>query len=209
MLIISLLGLIASSITCLYLGRLLGTYASILMIVYYTISTLSSIVLSYGIIMNDSTLILQLGTLSSILGMNIELGIDSTSILVVSIIVLVSANVNIYSIYYMSSDAYYIRFIGLLSSFASFMVILVVSNNLITLFICWELIGIFSYLLISYWSDRYLAIISSYKALAMNKVGDYCFILAIVLLLSILYSTELGIINTLYSLRYWCNEYLN
>ena len=46
------------------------------------------------------------------------------------------------------------------------------SNNLIVLFFCWELVGLCSYLLISFWKERQQSVKCSFKAILYNKVGD-------------------------------------
>ena len=46
------------------------------------------------------------------------------------------------------------------------------SNNLIILFFCWELVGLCSYLLISFWKERQHSLKCSFKAILYNKVGD-------------------------------------
>lgn len=198
MLTIALFGPIASAVICLYLGRYLGAYAARLMLLFYITSAISAITLAYYVVTNQTTILIPVFKLSTILGTSFEIGVSSLDSVLLAVILLVSTTVNTYSIYYMDTDAYYIRFIGLMCAFASYMCILVVSTNILTLFICWELIGIFSYLLISYWSDRYIAIIASFKAIAMNKVGDYGYTLGLILLIIQLDSTELSIINNMY-----------
>ena len=53
------------------------------------------------------------------------------------------------------------------------------SNNLILLFFGWELVGLCSYLLISFWKERQQSVKSSFKALVYNKVGDIILLLAL------------------------------
>ena len=53
------------------------------------------------------------------------------------------------------------------------------SNNLILLFFGWELVGLCSYLLISFWKERQQSVKSSFKALLYNKLGDIILLLAV------------------------------
>ena len=53
------------------------------------------------------------------------------------------------------------------------------SNNLILLFFGWELVGLCSYLLISFWKERQQSVKSSFKALVYNKFGDLILLLAL------------------------------
>ena len=53
------------------------------------------------------------------------------------------------------------------------------SNNLIVLFFGWEVVGLCSYLLISFWKERQQSVKSSFKALLYNKLGDIILLLAV------------------------------
>ena len=53
------------------------------------------------------------------------------------------------------------------------------TNNLILVFFGWELVGLCSYLLISFWKERQQSVKSSFKALLYNKVGDIILLLAV------------------------------
>ena len=53
------------------------------------------------------------------------------------------------------------------------------SNNLILLFFGWEVVGLCSYLLISFWKERQQSVKSSFKALLYNKLGDIILLLAV------------------------------
>ena len=53
------------------------------------------------------------------------------------------------------------------------------TNNLILVFFGWELVGLCSYLLISFWKEKQESVKSSFKALLYNKVGDIILLLAI------------------------------
>ena len=53
------------------------------------------------------------------------------------------------------------------------------SNNLIVLFFCWELVGLCSYLLISFWKEGQQSVKSSFKAILYNKVGDISLLLTV------------------------------
>ena len=53
------------------------------------------------------------------------------------------------------------------------------SNNLIVLFLGWEVVGLCSYLLISFWKEKQESVKSSFKALLYNKLGDIILLLAV------------------------------
>jgi len=79
-------------------------------------------------------------------------------------------------------------FLGYLSLFTFFMLLLVCSGNLFIFFVSWEGVGICSYLLINFWNSRVLASQSAIKALLVNKISDL-FLLIGILLLVFLYNT--------------------
>ena len=105
--------------------------------------------------------------------------IDSLTSIMLILITTVGVLVLIYSDNYMSHDQGYLRFFAYLSLFTTSMLALVISANLIQIYICWELIGLCSYLLIGFWFTRPLAAIACQKAFVTNRVGDFGLLLGI------------------------------
>ena len=91
----------------------------------------------------------------------------------------VSCLVHWYSIAYMDGDPHQGRFMGYLSLFTGFMLILVTADNFIVMFLGWEGIGLASFLLISFWYTRIRAGQAALKAMIVNRVGDLGLVLAI------------------------------
>lgn len=83
---------------------------------------------------------------------------------------------------YMREDANFTRFFCFLSLFAAAMLGLVVSNNLLLLFMCWELVGLCSYLLIGFWFHKPSAAEACKKAFVTTRIGDIGFFIGILLL---------------------------
>jgi len=81
---------------------------------------------------------------------NFEFGVDSVSGIMVLTITIISFLVHVYSISYMKNDPHVVRFFGLLALFTFFMIMLVISTDLVMLYIGWEGVGLSSYLLISF-----------------------------------------------------------
>ena len=106
----------------------------------------------------------------------------------------VSIIVHIYSIYYMGDDPHLNRFLFKLSIFTLFMIILVVSHDLIILFLGWEGVGICSYLLISFWNSRIMALKGAFKAIFYNKIGDIFYLLGVGLIINNKGSTSILLI---------------
>ena len=90
----------------------------------------------------------------------------------------------IYSVGYMAHDENFTRFFCFLSLFAGAMLGVVVANNLVLLFMCWELVGLTSYLLIGFWYHKPAAAAAAKKAFITTRTGDLAFLVGIVWLYS-------------------------
>jgi len=86
----------------------------------------------------------------------------------------------IYSTGYMAHDENFTRFFCFLSLFAGAMLGVVIANSLLLLFMCWELVGLTSYLLIGFWYFKPSAAAAAKKAFLTTRVGDVFFLLGIV-----------------------------
>jgi NADH-ubiquinone oxidoreductase chain 5 len=84
----------------------------------------------------------------------------------------VSALVHLYSIEYLNGDPFQARFMGYLSLFTGFMLVLVSADNFLVMFFGWEGIGLASFLLIGFWYTRIQAGKSAIKAMLINRIGD-------------------------------------
>ncbi|MDD5686519.1 MAG: NADH-quinone oxidoreductase subunit L [Elusimicrobia bacterium] len=113
-----------------------------------------------------------------------ELGIivDGLSVIMITMVTFISFLIQIYSMGYMEDDLRYMRFFSYLSLFTASMLGLVLSNNFIQLFICWELVGLCSYLLIGFWFEKKSAALAGNKAFITTKIGDFGFYIGIFLL---------------------------
>ncbi|MEA5508842.1 NAD(P)H-quinone oxidoreductase subunit 5 [Crocosphaera sp. UHCC 0190] len=106
---------------------------------------------------------------------HLEMGytLDHLSALMCVIVTTVALLVMVYTDGYMAHDAGYVRFYAYLSIFSSSMLGLVISPNLVQVYIFWELVGMCSYLLIGFWFDRKAAADACQKAFVTNRVGDF------------------------------------
>ena len=86
----------------------------------------------------------------------------------------------IFSTGYMKEDANYKQFFCFLSLFAAAMLGLLVANSLLLLFVCWELVGLASYLLIGFWFHKPAAAAAAKKALITTRIGDLGFLIGMV-----------------------------
>ncbi len=108
-----------------------------------------------------------------------SLRFDQLTAVMVFVVSVVSAMVHVYSIGYMHQDPSIPRFMGYLSLFTFFMLMLVSADNLLQLFFGWEGVGLCSYFLIGFWYDRPAANAAAIKAFIVNRVGDFGFALGI------------------------------
>ena len=106
------------------------------------------------------------------------------------VVLFISFVVNIYSIGYMKHEEDFKRFFSYIALFTFSMILLVMSNNLIQLFIGWEGVGLVSYLLIGFFYKKSSAIKANLKAFLVNRIGDMFFILGIVMIYSLLDSFD-------------------
>jgi len=105
--------------------------------------------------------------------------IDPLTSVMLAIVTTVAFLVMVYTDGYMSHDPGYVRFYSYLSLFSSSMLGLVVSPNLLQVYVFWELVGMCSYLLIGFWYDRPAAAEACQKAFVVNRVGDFGLLLGI------------------------------
>ncbi len=113
-------------------------------------------------------------------GLNVDLALrlDPLSLTFVLLITGVGSLIHIYSIGYMSHDPDRRKFFAYLNLFVAAMLLLVLANSFISLYFGWEGVGLMSYLLIGFWSDRPAAATAAKKAFLMNRVGDVGLLLA-------------------------------
>ena len=97
---------------------------------------------------------------------------DSVTAVMLLVVTIVSSLVHIFSIGYMHGDPRYPRFFAFLSLFSFSMLFLVVSDNLLGIYIGWELVGVCSYLLIGFWFEQDAPANACKKAFMTTRVGD-------------------------------------
>ena len=135
---------------------------------------------------------IHLGTWFSVGDIQVNYGLllDSLSMVVMVPVGIVTLSVLIYAIDYMRYDPNRNRFYIILSVFAIFMTVLVISDNYIMMFIGWEFVGVVSYLLISFWNTRIAAMKSALSAILLNRMGDTLFVICIGTMLSYFHAVD-------------------
>ncbi len=125
---------------------------------------------------------------------NIDLGflIDNITITMLLVVALVSTMTHIFSIKYMEGDPLYYRYYAFLSLFTFSMNGIVLANNLMLLYMSWELVGLSSFLLIGFWFEKDSASTAANKAFLTNRVGDIGFFIGIMIIFMYIGSVSYG-----------------
>ncbi len=105
--------------------------------------------------------------------------VDPLGAVMLALVTTIALLVMIYSHGYMAHDKGYVRFFTYLALFSSSMLGLIVSPNLLEIYVFWELVGMCSYLLVGFWYDRDGAAHAAQKAFVVNRVGDFGLLLGI------------------------------
>ena len=101
--------------------------------------------------------------------------LDPLTAVMLVMVTFVGLLIFIYSVGYMEHDENFTRFFCFLALFAGAMLGVVISNSLLLLFMCWELVGLTSYLLIGFWYHKPEAAAAAKKAFIVTRIGDLGF----------------------------------
>jgi len=111
-----------------------------------------------------------------------DLQFDQLTVVMVLVVTGVGFLIHIYSTGYMAHEGGYYRFFSYLNLFMFFMLTLVLAANYALLFVGWEGVGLCSYLLIGFWFLKKSATDAGKKAMIVNRIGDFGFMLGMFLL---------------------------
>src|SRR5688572_12261189 len=106
--------------------------------------------------------------------------LDPLTAAMIVMVTFVGTLIFIFSVGYMAHDENFTRFFCFLSLFAAAMLGLVIANSLLLLFMCWEVVGLASYLLIGFWYHKPSAAAAAKKAFITTRIGDVFFLIGIV-----------------------------
>jgi len=116
--------------------------------------------------------------------LDFALRLDELSIIMCLVITGVGTLIHIYSLGYMKKDEGFARYFAYLNFFMFLMLLLVLSDNLVLMFVGWEGVGLCSFLLIGFWYHDLPRADAAKKAFIVNRVGDFAFLLAVFLIFS-------------------------
>ncbi len=176
--LISLLTPLASAAVIALFLRRAGALASYLSTAAAAVTMVTALMLAYGGHRFDASA--EWFTFGDF---TLKLGIkfDDLAALMLSIVGVVGFCVHLFSLGYMHDDDSKARFFGGLSIFMFSMIGIVFADNLFMMFIFWELVGFSSYLLINHYCLKQSAADASKKAFIVNRVGDFGFLIGILL----------------------------
>lgn len=117
--------------------------------------------------------------------------LDPLSAVMILVVTGIGFLIHVYSIGYMSEEDGFYRFFAYLNLFMFMMLTLVLANNFLMMFVGWEGVGLCSYLLIGYYTKKRSAGDAAKKAFVVNRVGDFAFILGIMMIFTSFGSLDL------------------
>tara|TARA_A100001015_G_scaffold285855_1_gene353855 strand:+ start:81 stop:1733 length:1653 start_codon:yes stop_codon:yes gene_type:complete len=129
---------------------------------------------------------MKVGELSA----NVGFHIDGLTIVMMMIITCVGFLIHLFSCEFMEHDKSYARYFAYLNMFVSAMLILVMSDNLLLLYLGWEGVGVCSYLLVGFWYQHSSNGRAARKAFIVTRIGDTAMMLGLLILF-----TELGTLD--------------
>lgn len=121
-----------------------------------------------------------------------KLTLDSLSLLMTMIITGIGFLIHLYSIGYMDHEESYVRYFACMNFFVFCMLLLVLAGNLLLLFVGWEGVGLASYLLIGFYTTRPSAAKAATKAFVVNRVGDFGFLLGLLILFTVFATSDIS-----------------
>jgi NADH-quinone oxidoreductase subunit L len=154
--------------------------ASIIASFGLSVAAVSSVVSSHQAIEQTAFAWIASGELS----IPFSFRLDNLSAVMILVITGIGSLIHIYSTGYMheETDSEYARYFSYLNLFAAFMLVLVLGATYPVMFVGWEGVGLCSYLLIGFWYRKHSAADAGKKAFVVNRIGDFGFILAMLLL---------------------------
>ena len=121
--------------------------------------------------------------------------IDIISFFFFITILIITTSILLFACSYMYNDPRFSFFLSTLQFSMFFMLILILSNNVIQLFIGWEGVGVISFILINFWYLRINSNKSALKALIFNRIGDFGYIVFLVICLNLFQTTNLNLLS--------------
>ncbi|AKB32202.1 NADH:ubiquinone oxidoreductase subunit L [Methanosarcina siciliae HI350] len=197
--LIPLLPALAFAIT-FFFGKKVPSGGAIVPILAIAASFVISFAITLGLLANPGEVVSQSYSWFAVLDIGIL--IDPLAAVMLSMVSFVSLLIHIYAVSYMSHDEGKARYFAETALFTAAMLSLVLSDNILQLFVSWELVGLCSYLLIGFWFEKPSAAAAAKKAFLTTRVGDVMFLTGIIVLTSDLLKLAGGFQEGVYLLRF-------
>ncbi len=177
LLLVLLAPLLSAAVIALFLRRYgkLAAYLSVVTAGLICVAAVSALVAAGGGIVHDSWSWLSFGAFDVSMGVFLD-DVSATMMLMVTF---VGFLIHVFSLGYMAEDKSLARYFGGLSIFMFSMLGIVLADNLIMIFVFWELVGFSSYMLIGHYMTKPAAVAAQKKAFIVNRIGDLGFVVGI------------------------------
>ncbi len=133
---------------------------------------------------------------SGFLQIGFDMTVDRLTAVMLLIVTGVGLLIHIYAIGYMAHEEGYPRFFAYFNLFMFFMLLLVLASNLLVLFVGWEGVGLCSYLLVGFYFRETWASNAANKAFIVNRIGDFGFMLGMLLTVKAFHTLDFGKLST-------------
>ncbi|MCP3916076.1 MAG: NADH-quinone oxidoreductase subunit L [bacterium] len=127
---------------------------------------------------------------------SVAMQLDRLSSVMTLVITGVGFLIHVFAAGYMKGDAGFAKFFSYLNLFVALMLVLVLSSNMVGMFVGWEGVGLCSYLLIGFWYEKGWPAAAAQKAFVVNRIGDAFFLIGMFLVLTTLGSLDFSVINS-------------
>ncbi|TVP63992.1 MAG: NADH-quinone oxidoreductase subunit L, partial [Nitriliruptor sp.] len=163
--------------------RALGDRAATIAIAASAATLALSVAVAIAVIADVATYVRPMPTWIDVGGLTVtfDLLVDQLTVVMLLVVTGIGFLIHVYSVGYMHGDERYPRFFAYLNLFLASMLVLVLGQNLVVLFLGWELVGLSSYLLIGFWFEKREYATAAKKAFITNRVGDVSFMVAMFL----------------------------
>lgn len=172
---------------CLILmGRIISKFRGIYATVIMFTCLLASIYVFFNIWPEQGVHVVDIPwfNLSGVGEVDLNIHLDAISSLFVLIVLITSFLVHLFSIEYLRGENHFEKYFAYLGLFVFSILGIILAQNLFVVFICWELVGFSSYLLIGFYFKKKEAVFANKKAFIVNRVGDLGFVLALLTIYS-------------------------
>ncbi|WP_317193613.1 NADH-quinone oxidoreductase subunit L [Adhaeribacter terrigena] len=141
----------------------------------------------------------SLGETTKTLDFSAGILLDNLAAVMLVLVTFISLLIQVFSIAYMHGDKHYSRYFAYLGLFTAAMISIILADNLLLLFMGWELVGFASYLLIGFWFEKKAAAKASLKAFLINRLGDVGLLLGLFGLYALFQTFDLTELNNSFS----------